>query len=32
VLERLQTEFRENTRLRGRLACADKRPLTDSQP
>jgi hypothetical protein len=32
VLERLQTEFPENTRLRGRLARADKRPLTDSQP
>jgi len=32
VLERLQTEFPENTRLRGRLARADARPPTDSQP
>jgi hypothetical protein len=32
VLERLQTEFPDNTRLHGRLARADKRPLTDSQP
>jgi uncharacterized membrane protein len=32
VLERLQTEFPENTRLRGRLARADARPPTDHQP
>jgi uncharacterized membrane protein len=32
VLERLQTEFPENTRLRGRLARADARPPTNSQP
>jgi hypothetical protein len=32
VLERLRTEFPENTRLRGRLARADARPPTNSQP
>jgi len=32
VLERLQAEFPENTRLRGRLARADAHPPTDSQP
>ena len=32
VLERLQIDFPENTRLRGRLARADARPPTDSQP
>ena len=32
VLEWLQTEFPENTRLRGRLARADARPPTNSQP
>jgi len=32
VLEQLQTEFPDNTRLRGRLARTDARPPTDSQP
>ena len=32
VLERLQIDFPENTRLRGRLARADARPPTDRQP
>ena len=32
VLERLRTEFPENTRLRGRLARADARPPTSKQP
>src|SRR5262249_7733246 len=32
VLERLQTEFPDNTRLRGRLARADARPPTERQP
>src|SRR5262249_49289765 len=32
VLERLQTEFPDTTRLRGRLARADARPPTERQP